>query len=98
MPTVKASYESVLIFSMTLGEEGIAAIKEKFQNLIAQNAELGEVDEWGKRRLAYPINDEEDGFYVLYNFVSTPEFPAELERISKITDGVLRSMTIRKEK
>ncbi len=97
MPTVKASYESVLIFSMTLGEEGIAAIKEKFQNLIAQNAELGEVDEWGKRRLAYPINDEEDGFYVLYNFVSTPEFPAELERVSKITDGVLRSMTIRKE-
>ena len=97
MPTVKASYESVLIFSMTLGEEGIAAIKEKFQNLIAQNAELGEVDEWGKRRLAYTINDEEDGFYVLYNFVSTPEFPAELERVSKITDGVLRSMTIRKE-
>lgn len=97
MPTVKASYEAVLIYSMTLGEEGIAAIKEKFQNLIAQNAELGEVDEWGKRRLAYPINDEEDGFYVLYNFVSAPDFPAELERVSKITDGVLRSMTIRKE-
>jgi small subunit ribosomal protein S6 len=83
---------------MTLGEDGIVAIKEKFQNLIAQNAELGEVDEWGKRRLAYLINDEEEGFYVLYNFVSGPEFPAELERVSKITDGVLRSMTVRKDK
>ena len=98
MPTVKASYEAVLVFSMTLGEDGIAAIKEKFQTLIEQNAELGEVDEWGKRRLAYLINDEEDGFYVLYNFVSGPEFPAELERVSKITEGVLRSMVIRKEK
>ena len=97
MPTIKASYEAVFVYSMTLGEDGIAAIKEKFQNLIAQNAELGEVDEWGKRRLAYLINDEEEGFYVLYNFVSTPDFPAELERVSKITDGVLRSMTIRKE-
>ncbi|MBO5797117.1 MAG: 30S ribosomal protein S6 [Clostridia bacterium] len=97
MPTVKAAYEAVFVYSMTLGEDGIAAIKEKFQTLIAQNAELGEVDEWGKRRLAYLINDEEEGFYVLYNFVSGPEFPAELERVSKITDGVLRSMTIRKE-
>ena len=55
------------------------------------------LDEWGKRRLAYLINDEADGFYVLYNFVSGPEFPAELDRIAKITDGVLRSMIIRKE-
>ena len=61
------------------------------------NAEIGEVDEWGKRRLAYLIDDEADGFYVLYNFVSGPEFPAELDRVAKITDGVLRSMIIRKE-
>ena len=97
MPTVKASYEAVFIYSLTLGDEGVAAINEKFKNLIAQNAEIGEVDEWGKRRLAYPIHDEVEGFYVLYNFVSGPEFPAELERVSKITDGVLRSMTVRKE-
>ena len=58
---------------------------------------LAKSDEWGKRRLAYLINDEADGFYVLYNFVSGPEFPAELDRVSKITDGVLRSMIIRKE-
>ena len=98
MPTVKASYEAVFVYSMTLGEDGIAAIKEKFQNLIAQNAELGEVDEWGKRRLAYLINDEEEGFYVLYNFVSGPEFPMELERVSKIDENVLRSMVVRKDK
>ena len=97
MPPVKGYYEAVFIFSLTLGEEGVAEIKEKFKSLIEQNAEIGEIDEWGKRRLAYLINDEADGFYVLYNFVSGPEFPAELDRVSKITDGVLRSMIIRKE-
>ena len=98
MPTIKGSYEAVFIYSMTLGEEGVAALAEKFKTLIAGSAELGEIDEWGKRRLAYPINDENDGFYVLYNFVSDPDFPAELDRVSKITDGVLRSMIVRKDK
>ena len=60
MPIVKGSYEAVFIYSMTSGEEGVAALAEKFKTLIADNAELGEVDEWGKRRLAYPINDETD--------------------------------------
>ncbi len=98
MPIVKGSYEAVFIFSMTLGEEGVAALEEKFKTLIDGSAELGDIDEWGKRRLAYPINDEPEGFYVLYNFVSTPEFPAELDRVSKITDGVLRSLIVRKDK
>ena len=97
MPIVKGSYEAVFIYSMTSGEENVAALNEKFKTLIADNAELGEIDEWGKRRLAYPINDETEGFYVLYNFVSAPEFPAELDRVSKITDGVLRSLIIKKE-
>ena len=97
MPTVKATYEAVFIFSTALAEEGIAAIKSKFEQLIADNAELGKVDEWGTRRLAYPIQDETEGFYVLYNFVSGPEFPAELERVAKITDGVLRDLVVRKD-
>lgn len=97
MPTVKGSYEAVLIFSTKSGEEGVAEIKEKFRALIEKNAEIGEVDEWGTRKLAYLIDDEAEGFYVLYNFVSDPTFPAELERVAKITDGVLRSMVIRKE-
>lgn len=98
MPTVKASYECVLIFSTKLGEDGITAISEKFKTLIQQNAEPGDIDEWGKRRLAYPINDENDGYYVLYKFTSGPQFPAELDRICKITDGVLRSLIVRNEK
>ncbi|MBR7137670.1 MAG: 30S ribosomal protein S6 [Clostridia bacterium] len=98
MPTVKGSYEAVFIFSLTLGEEGVPAMVEKFKTLIAENSEIGEIDEWGKRRLAYPIEDETEGYYVLYNFVSGPEFPAELERVSKITEGVLRSLVVRKDK
>ena len=98
MPTVKGSYEAVFIFSMKLGEEGVPAMVERFKTLIEENSEIGEIDEWGKRRLAYLINDEAEGYYVLYNFVSAPEFPAELERISKITEGVLRSMVVRKDK
>ena len=97
MPTVKASYEAVMIFSLTAGDEAVAELKEKVRALIEQNAEIGEIDDWGKRKLAYPINDEAEGYYVLYNFVSGPAFPAELERISGITGGVLRSMVVRKE-
>ena len=98
MPTVKGSYEAVFIFSLKNGEESVPAMVEKFKTLIENNAEIGEVDEWGKRRLAYLINDEADGYYVLYNFVSGPEFPMELERVGKIDDNVLRSMVVRKDK
>ena len=98
MPTVKGSYEAVFIFSLTLGEEGVPAMVERFKTLIEENSEIGEIDEWGKRRLAYLIDDEADGYYVLYNFVSGPEFPMELERIGKIDDNVLRSMVVRKDK
>ena len=96
MPTVKASYEALFVFSLKNGEEAVAELKEKFRALIEQNAEIGEIAEWGKRKLAYLIDDEADGYYVLYNFVSGPAFPAELERVSGITDGVLRSMAVRK--
>ena len=98
MPTVKGSYEAVFIFTLKNGEESVPAMVEKFKNLIEKNAEIGEVDEWGKRRLAYLIDDEADGYYVLYNFVSGPEFPMELERVGKIDENVLRSMVVRKDK
>lgn len=96
MPTVKSAYEAVLLFSVANGDEAAVALKEKFQDLIAQNAEAGDIDDWGKRKLAYPINDETEALYVLYNFTSAPQFPAELERVAKITEGVLRVMTVRK--
>lgn len=89
-------YEAGVIFSVAGGEDATNALKEKFNDLIAKNGTIENIDEWGKRRLAYLINDEAEGYYVFYNFESEPEFPAELERIAKITDGVLRAMVIKK--
>ena len=63
-----AKYEAAMIFSLANGEEATAALKEKFNDLIAKNGTVDNVDDWGKRRLAYPINDEADGYYVFFNF------------------------------
>lgn len=89
-------YEALMIFSVAGGEEAVNGLKEKFNDLIAKNGTVENVDEWGKRRLAYLINDEAEGFYVFTTFTAEPSFPAELERIAKITDGVLRVMVIKK--
>ena len=89
-------YEACMIFSVAGGEEATNGLKEKFATLIAENGTVENVDEWGKRKLAYPINYENDGYYVFTTFVSAPEFPAELERVAGITDGVLRVMVIKK--
>ncbi len=94
---VKANYETVMIISMKQGEEGIQALIEKFKALIEKHATLQSVDEWGKRKLAYLINKESEGYYVLMNFESEASFPAELDRIYKITDGIMRSLIIRKD-
>ena len=90
-------YETVMVFSTAITEEETKALVEKFTNLIAKNGTVESVDEWGKRRLAYPINDENDGYYVLVNFSCEPDFPAELDRVYKITDGVLRSLIVAKD-
>lgn len=97
MANVKNAYESVLVISMKLGEEGVSALVKKFQDLIEANATLDGVDTWGKRRLAYAINKETEGYYVLFNFTCEAGFPAELDRICKITDGILRSLIIKKD-
>ena len=97
MAKVTGNYEVLYVINPTLGEEETAALVAKFKELAESRGTVSEVDEWGKRKLAYLINDEAEGYYVLYNFVSGPDFPAELERVSGITDGVLRSMVIRKE-
>lgn len=90
-------YETVAIYSLKNGEEAAEALSEKFKALIEANGTMESIDVWGKRRLAYPINDELDGSYVLYNFECGIDFPAELDRVAKITDGVLRILTIRKD-
>ncbi len=90
-------YEAVLIFSvLNKDEAAIAAMVEKFRALIEANGTVEGVDEWGKRRLAYLIDDEAEGYYAIYNFEANTDFPTELERVAKITEGVLRVMTIRK--
>ena len=90
-------YETVLVLNTKEGEEGIKALIEKFSNLIAQNGTVDNVDEWGKRRLAYEIDDETEGYYVQIDFTSEPEFPAELDRVYKITSGILRTLIIKTE-
>lgn len=97
MSEVKNAYETVFILSTKQGEEGVAAMVQKFKDLIEANGTIDAVDEWGKRRLAYPINKEEEGYYVLVTFKSAPAFTAELDRIFKITDGVIRSLIVKKE-
>lgn len=93
---VKNKYEAMMVFSVSNGDEATTALVEKFKALVAENGTIENVDDWGKRRLAYPINDEVEGYYIIVNFESNPEFPAELDRVAKITDGVLRTMVIAK--
>lgn len=90
------SYEAMMVFSVKNGEESVPALIEKFKALIEQNGTLDSIDEWGKRKLAYAINDEPEGFYALFNFSAVPEFPEEFYRVAGITDGVLRSLIVRK--
>ncbi len=91
------NYETIFVIDASLEEEKITGLVEKFKSLISGAGEITSIDEWGKRRLAYPINDLTEGYYVLINFSSKPDFPQELERIYRITEGVLRDIVIKKE-
>ena len=73
MAKKQESYELMTVFSLKNGEEAVKELVEKFREKIASAATLDEVNEWGKRKLAYPINDEPDGYYTLYTFTSTPD-------------------------
>ena len=95
MEKVMNSYETLFVVDCSLGEDTVKELINKFTTLIADNGAIDSVDEWGKRRLAYPINDKNDGYYVLVNFKSEGSFTAELERVFGITEGILRSIVIR---
>ena len=97
MANLTKSYETVFVLSNKLTEDATAELVKKFTDLIAANGTIDSVDEWGKRRLAYEIDYEQEGYYVLVNFTDPHEFPAELDRIYKITEGVIRSLIIAKE-
>ena len=103
-----AKYETIAVYSLKDGEEKAKELNEKFKDLIAKNGTFEQVDVevdgktekgdhvevWGKRALAYPINYEEDGYYVLYVYEADVAFPAELDRVFNITDGVLRHLVV----
>ena len=97
MEKVINSYECLFIVDVTNGEENTDATVNKFTSLIEANAEVVDVAKWGKRRLAYPINDMPEGYYVVATFKSAPEFPAELDRLFNIDETIMRSMTIKLE-
>ena len=97
MEKSKNSYETLYVIDPDLSEEAVKGLVDKFNALIAENGTIGEVAEWGKKRLAYPINDKPEGYYVLVNFKSEGTLPSELERIFGITEGIMRSIVIRHE-
>ena len=90
-------YEVLYIINATLGEDETKEVVEKFKTMVEENGTLISIDEWGKRRLAYPINDMPEGYYVLMVMETKPEFPAELDRVFKITENVLRSIIVAQE-
>jgi small subunit ribosomal protein S6 len=92
MAKISANYELMYIIDALLEEEQIKAMVEKFKELIEANGTINELDEMGKRKLAYLIDDKPEGYYVLVKFTSGPEFPAELDRVLRITDGIMRSL------
>ena len=93
----KNLYETVIVTSAKLGEEGSAALVERFKALIAEHGTVQSVDDWGKRRFAYPIQKQTEGYYTLINFESTPDFTAELDRRYQITDGILRTLIVKRD-
>ena len=94
MAKVNGNYEVVYILDPAMSEEATAALVAKFKTLAEAHGTVKEVDEWGKRRLAYPINDLNEGYYVLMSFDTDAAFPNELARVLRITDGVMRSQVV----
>ena len=97
MAKLNSNYEAVYILKPDLSEEQTAALVERFKSVVEANGTVTEVDEWGKRRLAYPIDDLTEGYYVLMTFTAAAAIPAELDRIFRITDGVMRSLIVCKD-
>lgn len=90
------NYETMLVFTVAEGEEKTQALVEKFKALVEANGTVTNVDDWGKRRLAYEIDYQPEGYYYLINYTADASFPLELERVANITEGVLRMMTVKK--
>ena len=92
MAKLNANYEVLYIIDPSLSEEATAELVAKFKALVETKGTVNEIDEWGKRKLAYPINDIEEGYYVLMTFSAAPELPAELDSQMRINTSVMRSL------
>jgi small subunit ribosomal protein S6 len=96
--TVMKKYEAMYIITPTVDEEQMKAIVEKFNELISEHGELEKVEEWGKKKLAYEVQDQKEGYYVLVYFTANSEFPLELERNFKINENILKYLIINRDK
>ncbi len=97
MADIINSYETIVVVSAKNGEEAAQEVVERVKGVISQHGTLESVDSWGKRRLAYPIEKQAEGYYTLINFKSTPDFTAELDRRYQINDQILRTIIVKKD-
>ena len=99
MEQLTSKYENVFIANPDLTEDAAKALLEKFTGIITSNGGIiDNISEWGKKKLAYPIEDYTEGYYYVINFTSVATLPAELDRVYNITDGILRSLVVKLDK
>ena len=91
------NYETIVIINSNLEEATIKATVEKVTDLIAEHGKVDSTEEWGKKKLAYPIQKQNEGYYVLINFSSNPDFIDELERVYNITDEIIKHIIVKKD-
>lgn len=90
-------YEAVIIFVPELEDEARNALLERFKGIIEASGTISNIDEWGMRKLAYEINYNTEGYYVVMDFEATPEAVKEMDRVAKISDKVMRHMIVRED-
>lgn len=89
-------YEALFVVAPSLTEEEVKAAIERVKGVVENGGGVVDnVDEWGKRRLAYEINKVNEGYYVLAHFTAKPELPKELDRILRISDSVIRHIIVK---
>ncbi|QCX33612.1 30S ribosomal protein S6 [Caloramator sp. E03] len=89
-------YETLYIIAPTLNEEEVKGVIEKVKGVVENGGGVVEnIDEWGKRRLAYEINKVNEGYYVLMNFSANNELPKELDRVLRISDNIIRHIIVK---
>ena len=91
------NYETIIIINPTLSDEDCAKVTEKFTDMISKEGKVESTEVWGRRKLAYPIQKNNEGYYVLVNFSSNPEFIDELNRVYNITDEIIKHIIVKKD-